>query len=555
MGLGKTVQTLGFFSHLKSKGIHGPFMVVGPLSTLSNWIAETQRFLPCLKPLLYHGSKQERANLRAQHLEKHRVGTKVPEDFPLIVTSYEILIADSKFLGKMRFKYVVVDEGHRLKNFDCRLVRELRTIPMENRLLLTGTPLQNNLAELWSLLNFLMPDIFNSMSDFESWFEFSSAVGQQGASQEIVMLEQRNKVISKLHGILRPFVLRRLKADVQISLPQKKEIILYSKMTDTQLQLNKQMMDRTLMAEMEQLAKQNGGSLGNVGKLNNMLMQMRKNCNHPDLITSAFSNDVLFPPPEVLLGQCGKLQLLDRLLKELQARKHKVLIFSQMTKMLDVIESFLDQQGHRACRIDGSVPWQERQENISSFNNDENTWIFLLSTRAGGLGINLTAADTVIIYDSDWNPHQDMQAMDRCHRIGQQRPVLVFRLVTAHSVEGKMLKRAGDKMALERIVIKKGAFQDLCSGGKGKEEAETEENTALSLTELQEMLQGTYKMNDVPQSGEVSCEVLHQLLDRQHLADKTPQPYPNMGVGYEVVQSHNTSGMLQDISGNPEMAV
>uniref|UniRef100_A0A7S0RU61 Uncharacterized protein n=1 Tax=Chlamydomonas leiostraca TaxID=1034604 RepID=A0A7S0RU61_9CHLO len=544
MGLGKTVQTIGFISYLRSRDIHAPFLVLGPLSTLGNWLNEFKRFLPSCPAIMYHGSKQEREELRATKLRME--GGRYPADFPVIITSYEIVIADVKFLSKFKFKYIVVDEGHRLKNFQCKLIRELKTIPAENRLLLSGTPLQNNLSELWSLLNFLMPDVFSSMSDFEAWFDFSSMVGQEGADLEILAAEQRNQVVSKLHAILKPFVLRRLKSDVEISLPRKMEIILYADMTPEQRALNQQLVDGKLKEEMRALAEREGtgSSSTAMGKLNNVLMQMRKICNHPDLVTSAFTNDIDYPPPEELVRQCGKMALLDRLLKDLRQRGHKVLIFSQMTKMLDLIESYLEQSGHRACRIDGSVAWQDRQQSINDFNQDKDTWLFLLSTRAGGLGINLVAADTVIIYDSDWNPHQDMQAMDRCHRIGQTRPVLVFRLATAHSVEGKMLRRAANKMALERLVIKKGAFKELASA----QEAEAAKAGSLSAGELLELLEGDYRMDDVPQTGVVGDTMLNTLLDRSHLEVGNTPPFPTSGVGYEVVQVVEGGGMLNHIN-------
>lgn len=200
MGLGKTVQTIGFLSHLRSKGIHGPFLIVGPLSTLPNWVAEVQRWAPSIPVVLYHGSKDERAAMRSEQMGPPRA--KTTETFPIVVTSYEIVLADAKFLANYKWKYIVVDEGHRLKNMNCRLLRELRTIPTANKLLLTGTPLQNNLSELWSLLNFLLPDIFGSLADFESWFDFS-AVGQEGGDKEIAAQEQRNRVVTKLHSILK----------------------------------------------------------------------------------------------------------------------------------------------------------------------------------------------------------------------------------------------------------------------------------------------------------------------------------------------------------------
>ncbi|KAK9815465.1 hypothetical protein WJX72_004092 [[Myrmecia] bisecta] len=534
MGLGKTVQTVGFLSHLRSKGINGPFLVVGPLSTLPNWVAEVQRWTPSIPVILYHGSKAEREQLRATRMP---TGSPTTEAFPIVVTSYEIVIADVKFLQKYQWKYVVVDEGHRLKNFNCKLLRELRSIPTANKLLLTGTPLQNNLAELWSLLNFLLPDVFTSLANFESWFDFSG-VGQEGGDAAIIAQEQRNKVVTKLHAILKPFLLRRIKTDVEHSLPGKMEVILYAHMSDQQREFNEQLRDRTLTDVMSRKARTEGGSSATIGKLNNVLMQMRKNCNHPDLISSAFDGSTMFPSAEMLRQQCGKMQLLDRLLKQLHQGGHKVLIFSQMTKMLDLLESYLEEEKHRVCRIDGSVSWQDRQAAMKAFNTDPDVFCFLLSTRAGGLGINLTAADTVIIYDSDWNPHQDMQAMDRCHRIGQHRPVMVFRLATAHSVEGKLLRRANSKLALERLVIKKGAFlptqQDASS-------------TSMSADELLELLKADVSNQDEPQSGVVSDKMLGQLLDRKHLAEAKPCPYPTSGVGYEVVQHFDGAGLLSGI--------
>lgn len=542
MGLGKTIQTIGFLSHLVSKGVVGPYMVVGPLSVLANWVNEFNRFCPTMKPVMYHGSRADRASLRAEQLAPIFTG-KNPGDavMPVLITSYEIVIQDVKFLQKAQFKYIVVDEGHRLKNFNCKLIRELRTIPANNKLLLSGTPLQNNLAELWSLLNFIMPDVFNSLANFESWFDFSGVVGEEGMDKAIIAAEQRGRVVSKLHSILKPFVLRRVKADVEIALPRKLEIILYATMAPAQRKLNQQLLDGTLMEEMSNLAAKEYGRTVNLAKLNNVLMQMRKNCNHPDLITSTFTSEMDYPSPEELRAQCGKLALMDDLLKQLHANGHKVLIFSQMTKMLDLIQVFLEQQGHRACRIDGSIPWQERQANIQDFNENKDVWVFLLSTRAGGLGINLVSADTVIIYDSDWNPHQDMQAMDRCHRIGQTKPVLVLRLATAHSVEGKMLRRAGGKMMLERVVIKKGAFKEHVMDENSEQEGQAKLSGGMSANELLELLRSDFAMDDIPQSGVVPPAMMLKLLDRTHLAEDKPLPFPPSGVGYEVVAAQDTS--------------
>ena len=543
MGLGKTVQTIGFLSHLRNKGILGPYLILGPLSTLSNWINEFNRFCPEFPAVLYHGSKQERAEIRSKRLPTSQ---PITHDFPVIVTSFEIVMADRKFLQKYNFKYLVVDEGHRLKNFDCKLIRELKFIPTANKLLLTGTPLQNSLPELWSLLHFLLPDVFTSLSQFQGWFDFED---KEDASNEDA--SKRVKVVEKLHGILKPFLLRRLKGDVETNLPRKKEIVLYAHMVETQRKFNDALVDKTIG---DMLQKISGGSAP-VGAtaLNNMLMQLRKNCNHPDLISGGLDGSIMFPSADELVAQCGKFRLLDRLMTKLRAKGHKVLIFSQMTRMLDLIESFFEQRGgnFKVCRIDGSVQWQDRKTQMDLFNTDPEYGVFLLSTRAGGLGINLTAADTVIIYDSDWNPHQDMQAMDRCHRIGQTKPVHVLRLATAHSVEGKMLSRANSKLALEKLVITKGNFRQeigkeanaTLKGGRKKASG-----GGVSTDELIVLLRGDVDDGDgVPQSADISDADLETIMCRDDLLGKA-KPNPRSGPGWEEVEDRSGMSLLGNVN-------
>jgi ATP-dependent DNA helicase len=539
MGLGKTVQTIGFLSHLRSKGVLGPYLVIGPLSTLSNWVSEFQRWTPSIPVLLYHGTRQERAEKRIEFLP---TSTPIKPDFPVIVTSYEVVMADRKFLAKYNFKYLVVDEGHRLKNFDCKLIRELKYIPTANKLLLTGTPLQNNLPELWSLLHFLLPDVFSSLSQFQSWFDFADNIGNDESQEQEVVdkneQEHRARVVSKLHGILRPFLLRRLKGDVELSLPRKKEILLYAQMVPKQKEFNDALVNKTIT---EMLTKFAGNSHIPVGHtaVNNMLMQLRKNCNHPDLITGGLDGSIMFPSADELVEQCGKMQLLDRLMTRLRARGHKVLIFSQMTRMLDLLESFFQQRGEPVCRIDGSVKQDDRREFIARFNEDPKYGIFLLSTRAGGLGINLTGGDTVIIYDSDWNPHQDLQAMDRVHRIGQTKPVHVYRLATAKSVEGKMLKKAASKLALEKLVVTNGGFK----------QEKNDDGRAFGADELMALLKGETGANDEdsPQSANISDKDLEIILDRRDLLGEIP-PNPPRGIGFEEIEDRSGMSLLGNVS-------
>ncbi|TVU45339.1 hypothetical protein EJB05_04824 [Eragrostis curvula] len=535
MGLGKTIQTIGFLAHLKGKNMHGPYMIIAPLSTLSNWVNEISRFTPSLASIIYHGDKAARAEIRRKHLPK-----TVGPDFPIVVTSYEMAMSDARFLAQHKWKYVVVDEGHRLKNSECKLLREIRRIPMDNKLLLTGTPLQNNLAELWSLLNFILPDIFSSHQEFESWFDFSAKGSDE---QEETEEKRRVHVVSKLHAILRPFLLRRMKEDVEQMLPRKKEIIIYANMTEHQKRIQDHLVKKTfdvfLNEESDVLQRP-----GVRAKLNNLFIQLRKNCSHPDLLESAFGATSLYPPVDKLLEQCGKFQLLDRLLNSLLSRRHKVLIFSQWTKVLDLIDYYLDSKGIEACRIDGSVKLEERRRQIAEFNDVNSSLnVFILSTRAGGLGINLTSADTCILYDSDWNPQMDLQAMDRCHRIGQTRPVHVYRLATSQSVEGRIIKKAFGKLKLEHVVI-----------GKGQFEQTNAKPNVLDEAELLALLRDEQAEEDRMIQTDISDDDLLKLMDRSDLsgppgaADAAPL-IPLKGPGWEVVvPTKSGGGMLSSLT-------
>ncbi|XP_042018136.1 ATP-dependent DNA helicase DDM1-like [Salvia splendens] len=542
MGLGKTIQTLAFLGHLKGNGLHGPYLIIAPLSTLSNWLNEIERFLPSVNAIIYHGDKNERYEIARKHMPR-TMGPK----FPIVITSYEIVMFDARrVLRHYSWKYIVVDEGHRLKNSKCKLLRELKLLPVENKLLLTGTPLQNNLAELWSLLNFILPDIFSSHEEFESWFDFSGRCTSEAIKEEMEE-KRRAQVVAKLHAILRPFLLRRMKSDVELMLPRKKEILLYATMTDYQKTFQDHLVNKTLEGHI--LEKSCDATHGFKGKLNNLMVQLRKNCNHPDLLESTFDGSYLYPPVEQIVEQCGKFKLLDRLLAKLFAQKHKVLIFSQWTKILDIMDYYFSERGFEVCRIDGSVKLSERKRQIQEFNEvDSDYRIFLLSTRAGGLGINLTAADTCILYDSDWNPQADLQAMDRCHRIGQTKPVHVYRLATAQSIEGRILKRAFSKLRLEHVVIGKGQFkQERCKDG----------SDTIKEEELLDLLCEVEDEEDRWIQTDISDEDLEKVLDRSDLVagpseeeegDAKQNVYPLKGPGWEVILPTATGGMLSTLN-------
>ncbi|KAK6128441.1 hypothetical protein DH2020_012556 [Rehmannia glutinosa] len=541
MGLGKTIQTIAFLSHLKGNGMHGPYLVIAPLSTLSNWMSEIERFVPSVDAIIYHGDKKDRDEIIRKYMPR-TIGPK----FPIVITSYEVALADARRqLRHYSWKYLVVDEGHRLKNSKCKLVKELKHLSVENKLLLTGTPLQNNLAELWSLLNFILPDIFSSHEEFESWFDFSGKCTNEALKEEMEE-KRRAQVVAKLHAILRPFLLRRMKADVEQMLPRKKEIILYATMTTHQKNFQDHLVNRTLEGHLREHT-----NYGFKGKLNNLMVQLRKNCNHPDLLESAFDGSYFYPPVEQIVEQCGKFQLLDRLLAKLFARKHKVLVFSQWTKILDIMDYYFSEKGFKVCRIDGSVKLAERRRQIQEFNDvNSNFRIFLLSTRAGGLGINLTAADTCILYDSDWNPQMDLQAMDRCHRIGQTKPVHVYRLATAQSVEGRILKRAFSKLKLEHVVIGKGQFK--------QERSKADGTDTMTEEELLALLRDEEDQEDKWIQTDISDDDLEKVLDRSDLVvnlsdeddkgESKRNVVPLKGPGWEVVIPTATGGMLSTLT-------
>ncbi|XP_058078109.1 ISWI chromatin-remodeling complex ATPase CHR11-like isoform X1 [Magnolia sinica] len=431
MGLGKTLQTISLLGYLREfRGITGPHMVVAPKSTLGNWMREIRRFCPVLRAVKFLGNPEERKDIRDKQL--------VAGKFDVCVTSYEMAIKEKTTLRRFSWRYVIIDEAHRIKNENSLLSKTMRLYNTNYRLLITGTPLQNNLHELWSLLNFLLPEIFSSAETFDEWFQISADNDQ-------------HEVVQQLHKVLRPFLLRRLKSDVEKGLPPKKETILKVGMS----QMQKQYYRALLQKDLEVV---NAG--GERKRLLNIAMQLRKCCNHPYLFQGAEPGPP-YTTGDHLVTNAGKMVLLDKLLPKLKERDSRVLIFSQMTRLLDILEDYLMFRGYLYCRIDGNTGGEDRDASIETFNQPgSDKFIFLLSTRAGGLGINLATADVVIIYDSDWNPQMDLQAQDRAHRIGQKKEVQVFRFCTEYTIEEKVIERAYKKLALDALVIQQGRLAE-----------------------------------------------------------------------------------------------
>lgn len=663
MGLGKTIQTISLIALLREKEKYlGPHLIVAPLSTLSNWVEEFQKWTPSVPVLLYHGDPAKREELRTTKITKHLQNGRPTSKFPVVCTSYDIILRDKNYLSHINWEFIIIDEGHRLKNFNSQLFQELRKFTSATRLLISGTPLQNNLKELWSLLNFLLPTVFVDWEAFESWFDFGDLQDEEG-TEEFIADQKKQELVKKIHLVLQPLLLRRIKADVEHMLPRKREYVLYAPMTEQQTELYDILSDksqdarkylenkvvqritgarnaskgstktkskatrstapakaesdseeevplsvsirtRKAKAELEQkpATRLNAFEMMMVGKkkalppqtpskanlkrkssddsiassaksikssrqstpatasksrpkrktykeadasdedklsddefeaklaeelaeadiasssdsddesrelaktlemakreiatkkLGNPLMQLRLVCNSPHNFYNPWSADSKMPIDETLVSSSGKMLLLDRLLNALFAANHKVLIFSQFKTQLDILEDYArDLRSWNVCRIDGGVAQDDRRQQIKDFNEDPEHRLFLLSTRAGGQGINLASADTVVLFDSDWNPQQDLQAIDRAHRIGQTRPVVVFRLATKGTVEEELLMSADAKRRLEKLVIKKGGFRTMGQKMDNKEDLDEAELRKLLLRDGQVY---TYKGGD-----------------------------------------------------------
>ncbi|TVY83360.1 Lymphocyte-specific helicase [Lachnellula suecica] len=716
MGLGKTIQTISLVAHLREMEFYGPFLIVAPLSTLSNWIEEFEKWVPGLPVLLYHGTKPHRAKLFKTEMEKNvDRSRRVNTSFPIVCTSPEMILKDENNFTKIKWEIIMIcffmkDEGHRMKNSNSKLFQVLKSFYSATRFLITGTPLQNNLKELWSLLNFLLPNIFKDWTQFEAWFDFSDLQDEQG-TEEFIQDTMKQELVKKMHVILQPLLLRRVKADVEHMLPKKREYILYAPMTKEQTDLYNTISDKTadlrkyledkvverltratstppdskkaspapvsrttrrvkteksteetpmpspvpirlrdggeldpkyspnnafqkMMAKKSSSPRPRGrpkGSLkrkpqddlstpeaksakssrnstpagsirsrksktrrnytdadasdeddmsdddfeqklaeeltkeeedekdGNQDvdeqakildlakkeisgkKLGNPIMQLRLACNSPHNFYNAWSLDSGLDVDESLITSSGKMLLLDRLLPSLFERGSKVLIFSQFKTSLDILEDYArDLRGYNVCRLDGSVAQEDRRKQIKEFNENPEFKLFLLSTRAGGQGINLATADTVILFDSDWNPQQDLQAQDRAHRIGQTKPVVIFRLATKGTVEETLLKSAEGKRRLEKAVIKKGGFKTM--GQKIDNEGGMSEDDWKTLL---------LKDGQVYKTGGGDQVLTDEDLDV--LCDRSDEAYANAAKGlgnsggYEIVET-KAGGMMMDLA-------
>ncbi|GAA5885694.1 hypothetical protein JCM6882_007531 [Rhodosporidiobolus microsporus] len=621
MGTGKTLQSIGLLAFLREY-VHSPdkpqtnkpAIVVMPKAVLLNWKAEFKKFAPSIPVLLYDGSPQERGDLRRNVLGLKGYKNAPPNvrnpQYPVILVTYGIAMKDMSFLKTLDYECIILDEAHKTKNLKGKTLAALRLLKSDFRLLLTGTPLQNNLKELYALLFFILPQIFTDEALFEQQFDFSNITAGEGV--QLSEQQEAELLIMQLQNLLKPFMLRRCKKDVVKDLPLKKEYVLTAPLTARQKELtdaaikgelrtifaneeaqrreaasgtatpekrtrrsrevealdtasveaagrpkrsraargrksyteaqdaadDDEFEEQVLMrAEQEEREKEAARMAQLTGKSTTSLAQkqakftsamtnMRQIANHPLLKLDDRPAD---PDPEDIVNLSGKMMLLDRLLPALFKEGHKVIIFSQFTTMLDLLDDYFHLRGWKYYRIDGTGEFKPDPEQINDFNDnfgDDRIDIFALSTRAGGVGINLVGADTVILFDSDWNPQNDLQAMDRAHRIGQVRPVLVFRLASAGTVEQQILSAATKKRKLERIVLGNdhlaGDAADLLNKAKGRKTGAPKKEEMMQQLALQLASAEGQNVTLAGVGSEIlSDEQLAALLDRSDAAMKS----------------------------------
>ncbi|GAN06985.1 chromatin structure-remodeling complex subunit snf2 [Mucor ambiguus] len=442
VGLGKTIQAISLIAYLiEKKQQQGPFLIIVPLSTLTNWTMEFDKWAPSVSKIVYAGSSRTRKELAS---------TVQSGQFQVLLTTFDYIIRDTQALCRTKWLYLIIDEDHRVKNANAKLTVTLRQkFHARHHLILTGTSLQNNLSELWALLNFILPKIFKSAKTFEEWF--NTPFSDQGVQDKVVLNEKEQLLIIKqLHKVLRPFLLRRLKSDVESELPDKVEKMIKCRLSSLQMKLYKQLENANVIH-----ANSDSNSPIAVKGVSNTAMQLRKVCNHPFVFEGV--REALNPRGKAndLLYRCsGKFELLDRMLPKLQRTGHRVLIFFQMAGVMNIMQDYLNWKNYRYLRLDDSKQSADRSSLLYNFNQPDSPYfIFLLSTLAGDLGLSLQTADTVIMFDSDWNPHQNLQAQDRAHCIGQIKEMRIFRLVTSNSIEERILDTAKYKLDIDGKVI------------------------------------------------------------------------------------------------------
>ena len=488
MGLGKTAQCISVMEHVRTRQLRAPrpFLVVAPLTTLGHWKREMEKWTE-MNVVVLDGNAEDRRVCEETEFYFESRGSKGPAKFDVLLVSFETARRLTDLIAQFEWALCVVDEAHKLKDVNSQTTQAVMEIGYDWLLLLTGTPIQNNVRELFGMMHVLDPEQYPSWEEFQD--EFCDGGREVDAEQ-----------VMRLREVLKPRMLRRMKEDVE-TIPAKEEIVVWVELTPEQRNYYRAIYEKQVHVLLE------GNKGKNVPQLRNLCMELRKVCNHPflcdgieqdytdkrkraieaaaekaaaDAVAAAEKAGLPAPAPpppptmpsnlELLTASSGKMVLVSKLLPKLKSQGKKVLIFSQFTIVLDILEDYLTMMNFEFERLDGSTAQADRQAGIDRFNSPDRGFVYLLSTRAGGMGITLTAADTAIIYDSDWNPQNDLQAMARCHRIGQTKEVKVYRLVTKATYEQSLFETSAKKYGLDEAVLGGG---DSPTGGSGslKEDA------------------------------------------------------------------------------------
>lgn len=455
MGLGKTIQVISFIAALHySKKLTKPVLIVAPATVLQQWVTEFHRWWPALRVSILHSSgsgmlnvrdedegwDQERPEFKKSGPTARRILDRVIKHGHVLVTTYAGIQTYRDVLIPVNWEVAVLDEGHKIRNPNTAVTINCKELLTPNRIILSGTPMQNNLIELWSIFDFINPMHLGSLVAFRSQFEVPIRIGGYANATKVQMMTAQ-KCAETLKDAISPYLLQRTKKDVAADLPKKKEQVLFCKLTPMQ---RSQYMGYIQSSEMTSILQ--GTRLPLAG-----ISMLRKICNHPELARPQMKNEINYKPGSSEYS--GKMQVVKALIKMWKRLGHKALLFSQGVQMLNILEHFLRRGNFNFLRMDGSTPIKERQKLVDQFNNDTNIDIFLLTTKVGGLGVNLTGASRVIIYDPDWNPSTDVQARERAWRLGQKKEVAIYRLMTAGTIEEKIYQRQIWKQFLANKVL------------------------------------------------------------------------------------------------------
>lgn len=414
MGLGKTIQALTLLAHVKEQTGGATSLLIMPTSLIYNWELEAKKFVPDLKLLIYTGPNRN----------KDGVDFK---DYDLVFTSYGITRLDVDILAKFRFHYIILDESQAIKNPASIISKAVNTLSSQHRLILTGTPVENSTMDLWSQMNFINPGLLGGQNTFKKQF------------LQPIEKKQNEQKAAKLHVLIKPFVMRRLKSQVATDLPEKVTQVKYSTMTEEQEEIYENVKNyyRNKIINGTQVSGANNQQF----TLLRGLTKLRQLANHPKLTDADYD------------AGSGKLEDIIHMIRSTVSEGHKVLIFSQFVKHLAIVKEFLEEEEIRFSYLDGRT--KDRQGQVDAFQRDPAVKVFLISLKAGGVGLNLTAAEYVFLLDPWWNPAVESQAIDRAHRIGQQKKVFTYKFITRNTVEEKIMALQAKKTALADGLIGK----------------------------------------------------------------------------------------------------